>query len=113
MALSNGSINNGRARTKDIQKDLNEARKLVGDLRNYLSNNENYDKFVNGTDFGKNQNDKIQKIIGLLDQNLTAETTNLTAKLNSFFNRQEELNRRAAAAAAAARAASANSQISR
>lgn len=108
MALTNGSISSGRGKTNDIRNELNEARRLVADLKNYLGQNENYSKFVNGTEFGRTQNDKIQKIIGLLDQNLTNETTNLTMRLNDFFNRQEELNRRAAAAAAAARASAAN-----
>ncbi len=94
MALSNGSINNGRERTKKIRSDLNTVRGVFGDLRNYLAQNENYRKFIEGTNFGKVQNDKIQKIMGLLDQNLTAQTTSLTMKLNSFFAYQEELNRK-------------------
>ena len=102
MALTNSSINSGRVKANDVRRDLNEARNLATELKKYLDQNDNYNKFVNGTDFGKMQNEKIQKILGLLNQNLISETTNLIARLNSFFNSQEELNRRAAAAAAAA-----------
>lgn len=99
MALTNHSIHNGRDRVKDIRNDLNEVRALAENLKKYLARNVNYNKFVEGTNIGKNQNEKINTMLNLLDQNLTVQTTNLTTKLNSFFSRQEELNRRAAAQA--------------
>ena len=92
MALSNGSINNGREITKKIRKDLNSARSSAGNLKVFLSQNANYNLFVTGTNYGNLQNQKIQKILGLLDQNLSAQTTNLIMKLNGFFDYQEELN---------------------
>ncbi len=102
MALTSVSISNGRGTAQAITSELNEAKQLIADLKNYLGQNDNYNKFVNGTEFGRAQNEKIQKIIGLFDQNLTNETTNLTTQLNYFFYRQEEINRKAAAEAAAA-----------
>ena len=95
MALTNSSISNGRAKNADISRDLDNVRGLIGNLKTSLGQDENYRMFIEGTNFGKNQDDKIQKIMGLLDQNLTAETNSLTSKLNNFFDHQEELNRRA------------------
>ncbi len=102
MALTNSSIHSGRERVNEIRNDLNAVRALAGNLKKYLNGNANYMKFVDGTNIGKTQNTKIQTMLNLMDQNLTAQTTNLTMRLNSFFSRQEELNRRAAAARAAA-----------
>ncbi len=97
MALTNSSIHSGRERVKEIRNDLNEVRAHAGNLKKYLNSNANYMKFVEGTNIGKTQNTKIQTMLNLLDQNLTAQTTNLTMNLNNFFSRQEELNRKAAA----------------
>ena len=69
MALTNSSISNGRGKTRDISNELNEAKRLIAALKSYLRQNDNYSKFVNGTEFGRTQDDKIQKIMGLLDQN--------------------------------------------
>ena len=99
MALTSSSISRGRERTNEIRKELNEVRALAGNLKNFLNQNENFNNFIEGTNTGKSQNIKIQTILGLLDKNLTAETTNLTMRLNEFFSRQEEINRRAAEAA--------------
>lgn len=101
MALSNASIYNGRTRTANIRSNVNNVINLARNLSDYLGQNANYNKFVKGTDIGKEQDEKVKMILKLLEQDLSTQTTNLTLRLNNFFDCQVELNRREAAKAAA------------
>ena len=95
MALTSGSISSGRGKVNDVKNELNEVKVIVNNFKNFLSHDANFNKFIEGTNIGKTQNEKIQTILGLLDQNLTAQTNSLIMRLNSFFDNQEELNRKA------------------
>lgn len=93
MALSKESIAAGRDKVSEVRKRCNEVRAVAGNLKVYLNSNDNYGKFVYGTSKGQELNIKLLKMLGLMDQNLTAQTINLTMQLNNFFNKQEELNK--------------------
>ena len=95
MALTSGSISSGRGKVNDIRNELNEVKSVAENLKRFLLQDANFNKFIEGTNIGKNQNEKIQTILGLLDQNLTTQTNSLTTRLSSFFNNQEELNKKA------------------
>lgn len=94
MALTSSSISLGREKTRNILIELNKARVAAGNLKNFLAQNTNFNKFVQGTSIGQNQNNKLITILGLLNQDLMNQTTNLTTRLNTFFDYQEELNRK-------------------
>ncbi len=93
MALSNDTINAGREGTSQLK---NEAAKLVtavNEFKSRFDGDENYQKFVSGTEVGAELSEKINTLTSIMTDAIAPSVDSIADKTNSFLDTQEVLNK--------------------
>ena len=91
MALTNGGISRVRSEISKIEVSKNRIEELVSELSNLLLSNENYNKYVKGTENGNRCNEKVVTLLNLVSRS-NVDTDNLIVSTRNYLSRQEEEN---------------------
>ncbi len=92
MALSSDEISNLNDKIANLNKDIEYDLGRWEEARNTLNSNENYQKFVAGTEYGTNLNEKLFKASNLLTSLFENEVTNISILLQELSDLQAKLN---------------------
>ena len=86
MALVKENIENLKNQIDNCKSVFNAMTEEISSIRTRLNNDSNYQLFVNGTDIGRELNDKLQTS---LNEN---EINNIITNCSNFVAVQEQLN---------------------
>ncbi len=92
MALVKETIENLKNQIDNCKSVFNAMTEEISSIRTRLNNDTNYQLFVNGTDIGRELNDKLQKILDLQTSLNENEISNIITNCSNFVEVQEQLN---------------------
>ena len=92
MALVKETIENLKNQIDNCKSVFNAMTEEISSIRTRLNNDSNYQLFVNGTDIGRELNDKLQKILDLQTSLNENEINNIITNCSNFVAVQEQLN---------------------
>ena len=92
MALVKENIENLKNQIDNCKSVFNSMTEEISSIRTRLNNDTNYQLFVNGTDIGRELNDKLQKILDLQTSLNENEISNIITNCSNFVEVQEQLN---------------------
>lgn len=92
MALVKETIENLKNQIDNCKSVFNAMTEEISSIRTRLNNDSNYQLFVNGTDIGRELNDKLQKILDLQTSLNENEISNIITNCSNFVEVQEQLN---------------------
>ena len=92
MALVKENIENLKNQIDNCKSVFNSMTEEISSIRTRLNNDSNYQLFVNGTDIGRELNDKLQKILDLQTSLNENEISNIITNCSNFVEVQEQLN---------------------
>lgn len=92
MALTADGISRARSIMELFSKNVQQTNHLSLEIITYMTSNETFDKFTQGTEFGNETYEKWTNLIKLIENELNDSINSLIIATNNYLEVQERLN---------------------
>ena len=91
MALTNSGISDVERLVQDIQRYSSEFEEPINSFE-YVMQNADFMKFAEDTKFGSDVQEKLKKLLQIIEGNLKSQISKNCAETNDFLAQQRSLN---------------------